>query len=174
MICVHSLLLHVALTNRVSVSSGSANSRPFDGLGPDGASKRRPFDFWQWRPARAYWTFLAYYTAALMVLQVLNWGSSFYTQLQGYVGLSIEALLPIPQILSNQRSRSCKGFRLSVLVNWLFGDAMKMSFFFLATTDIPWSFKLCALFQACCDCYLGVQYWMFGEGPRESIELPNM
>lgn len=55
------------------------------------------------------------------------------------------------------------GFRLSVLVNWLIGDAFKMTFFFLKeNTAVPWAFKACGIFQAACDCYLGVQYAMFG------------
>ena len=87
-----------------------------------------------------------------------------FTQMQGYIALSVEAVLPIPQILSNHRSQSCKGFRLSVLVNWLIGDAFKMTYFFLSEGGVPWAFKLCGLFQATCDCYLGVQYWMYGEG----------
>jgi hypothetical protein len=80
------------------------------------------------------------------------------------VGLAIEAILPIPQILANKRARSCKGFRLSVLGSWLAGDAMKMLWFFTATSEIPWAFKLCGIFQACCDSFLGVQYFMYGSG----------
>ncbi|GAM83979.1 hypothetical protein ANO11243_019690 [Dothideomycetidae sp. 11243] len=169
MIFVQLLLLYVALNNRNPVTPASA--KPFDGIGQDSLFSKRPYDFWQWRSAQPYWSFLAYYTASLLVLQIWFSGSGFYTDMQGYVALGIEALLPLPQILSNQRKRSCKGFRLSVLANWLVGDAMKMSFFFMAESNIPWAFKLCALFQAACDAYLGVQYYMFGDGERTHIEL---
>ncbi len=87
-----------------------------------------------------------------------------YSVLIGYVGLSVEATLPLPQILANARSRSCKGFRLSVLASWLAGDAMKMFWFFTSTTEIPWAFKLCGIFQAGCDIFLGIQYLMYGNG----------
>lgn len=109
---------------------------------------------------------MAYLTLSLLALQILLPEPIFtpYTSLLGYIGLGIEAFLPVPQILSNHRARSCKGFRLSVLVNWLIGDAMKMSYLFLSTEKITWAFRGCGLFQAMCDCYLGVQYWMFGEG----------
>ena len=80
------------------------------------------------------------------------------------MGLSIEATLPLPQILANAQTRSCKGFRVSVLASWLAGDAMKMFWFFTATTEIPWVFKVCGMFQASCDCFLGVQYFMYGDG----------
>ena len=48
---------------------------------------------------------------------------------------------------------------------------MKMLWFFTATSEIPWPFKLCGMFQACCDSYLGIQYWMYGEGPTLAPNL---
>ncbi|KAL6722167.1 hypothetical protein ACLMJK_001274 [Lecanora helva] len=92
-------------------------------------------------------------------------GSSLYTQIIGYVGLAVEAVLPLPQMFANQRAQSCKGFRVSVLANWLVGDAMKMGYFFNSEAGkVPWAFKMCGIFQACCDVGLGVQYWTFGDG----------
>lgn len=79
----------------------------------------------------------------------------------------VEATLPLPQIISNERTRTCKGFRVSVLASWLAGDAMKMFWFFSATTEIPFAFKLCGIFQACCDMYLGYQYWTYGSGEEK-------
>lgn len=169
MVVVQTLLLHVALRNRPLASSSSTIHQPFAGSREGDTHVKRPFEFWQWRSSRPYWSFLAYYTAALLVFQVLFGQNPSFTALQGYVALTIEATLPLPQIVSNQRNRSCKGFRLSVLANWLIGDAMKMTFFFFAESDIPWSFKLCGLFQACCDSYLGIQYLMFGDGPQEDL-----
>lgn len=89
---------------------------------------------------------------------------ALYSVTIGYVGLAIEATLPVPQVLANHRSRSCKGFRVSVLASWIAGDIMKMFWFFSASTEIPWAFKLCGMFQMCCDLYLGCQYLMYGEG----------
>jgi hypothetical protein len=42
---------------------------------------------------------------------------------------------------------------------------MKMFWFFTAKSEIPWAFKLCGIFQMCCDLFLGVQYFIFGDGP---------
>jgi len=87
-----------------------------------------------------------------------------YSNTLGMVGLLIEATLPLPQIAVNARSRSCKGFRVSVLGMWLLGDFFKMLWFFTSATPIPWAFKLCGIFQAGCDVFLGVQYLMYGNG----------
>lgn len=114
-----------------------------------------------------YWEYLGSITLTLLVLHTFlrpN-GSSTYTQVIGYVGLAIEAILPLPQVMANQRAQSCKGFRVSVLVNWLVGDAMKMGYFFNSEPGkVPWAFKMCGIFQACCDAGLGVQYWVYGDG----------
>lgn len=89
---------------------------------------------------------------------------SLYSASIGVIGLSIEATLPIPQVLSNHRAKSCKGFRVSVIASWIAGDIMKMFWFFTATSEIPWTFKLCGIFQMCCDFILGCQYLVYGDG----------
>lgn len=164
MIGVQMVLLHIALIHRPPFGAQHSLNKPFAGATESESYATRPFNFWQWRSRQPYWQFLVYFTMTVAALQMLVGQSELYITIQGYVALGIEAILPIPQILENYRSRSCKGFRLSVLVNWLIGDAFKMTYFFLSEGDVPWAFKLCGLFQASCDCYLGVQYWMYGEG----------
>ena len=41
---------------------------------------------------------------------------------------------------------------------------MKMFWFFNATTEIPWPFKACGIFQMGCDMFLGLQFLMYGDG----------
>jgi len=169
MIVVQLFLLKVALDNRPSagVKEGIEHV-PFSGQHQESvATFTRPYNFWRWKNTRPYWTFIAYFSATLFTIHVFLpfiSHSSSYINLIGFIGLTIEAFLPVPQILANQRSRSCKGFRLSVLVSWLIGDAMKMSYLFYGMDVIPLGFKLCAIFQCICDSYLGVQYWVFGSG----------
>ena len=57
---------------------------------------------------------------------------------------------------------------MSVIANWLFGDAMKMGYFFTSHPQaVPWAFKACGIFQACCDVGLGLQFWIY-DGPLEN------
>jgi solute carrier family 66, member 2 len=121
---------------------------------------------------RRYWQFLLLLFLLCATLHALLSPipamAKAYTTLLGALGLSIEAMLPLPQLHVNYVAQSCKGFRLSVLVNWLLGDAMKMCFFFLSADDrVPWPFKACGIFQAVCDVCLGLQYWMYGNGEEE-------
>ena len=115
----------------------------------------------------SYWEYLVFLAFGLLVIHTLLQpeGSSLYTKFIGYLGLTIEATLPLPQLYANYRAQSCKGFRASVLINWLFGDMMKIGYFFASEPGrVPWAFKMCGMFQACCDACLGVQYWMYGNG----------
>lgn len=47
------------------------------------------------------------------------------------------------------------------------GDCFKLGFLFGSSGNVTTSFKMCGLFQAACDAFLGVQYWMFGS--REPV-----
>lgn len=108
--------------------------------------------------------FLAYFAAGLTFIQIFLTpisNTQTYADLLGYVGLAVEATLPLPQILANHRSRSCKGFRLSVVAAWILGDTTKISYFFFGGQVVPWAFRLCAMFQCVCDFYLGFQFWLY-------------
>lgn len=121
-----------------------------------------------------YFQVLAYFTSILFAVHVLLpfiSSSPVYITFLGYFGLTVEAILPLPQIWKNRTARSCKGFRLSVIINWLAGDAMKMSYFFLSSEYVPWPFRACGLFQACCDVFLGLQFYMYGSDPGSARDI---
>ncbi|KAI0157804.1 hypothetical protein GGR57DRAFT_55977 [Xylariaceae sp. FL1272] len=156
------ILLKIALDNRPGPSSkGGDSALPFVGAQDGHPGFRRPWNFWQWRSTKPYWHFLLYLFVSLAALELLlaPFDSVYpaYSVLIGYIGLSVEATLPLPQLYANAQSKSCKGFRFSVLASWLIGDAMKMFWFFTATTEIPLAFKLCGTFQAMCDALIGLQ-----------------
>ncbi|EAW24286.1 PQ-loop repeat-containing protein [Aspergillus fischeri NRRL 181] len=177
MIGVQIVLLKVALDNRPSPGAkNSVEHVPFSNLDEKGFA--RPYEFWQWKSAKPYWMFLAYFVGALSFVQILLppiARSDFYVNLLGYAGLAVEAILPLPQIVANHQTRSCKGFRVSVLAAWILGDVMKMSYFFCSKEVIPWAFRICGMFQCVCDLYLGLQFWMYARhtlraagGPRHN------
>ncbi|CAG9999850.1 unnamed protein product [Clonostachys byssicola] len=178
MVAVQATLLKIALDHRPPPSSkGGEAALPFAGAGKDSILDfERPFNFWKWRSPKPYWKFLVWFAAGLLACEMLLKPApqlyNLYSSTIGVMGLSIEATLPIPQILANAQSRSCKGFRVSVLASWILGDTMKLFWFFTTTTEIPPVFKICGMFQAACDAFLGVQYLMYGEGEQEVKEHP--
>jgi hypothetical protein len=162
MIGVHLLCLHVALTNRPPMSH-----LPFQ---IHNNAWKRPWDFWQWRNLRPYWTFLTYFTLGLLVAHLLIGSTRLftpYTEILGAIALTIEATLPLPQLYANWSRKGCRGFRPSVIVNWVIGDTFKMWFFFASSSgEVPWAFKVCGIFQATCDLGLALQYLVWGDGPE--------
>jgi solute carrier family 66, member 2 len=163
MIVMQCMLLHVALTHRPAILTSNGSQIPLTHTSE--LDIPRPHNFWRWRTSKPYWQFLGYVVLVLLVLQLIFGHSASYAGLLGAIALAIEAILPIPQILANHRRRGCKGFRVSVLANWLVGDAFKMVFFIAkGANEVPWAFKLCGMFQAACDIYLGIQFYNFGDG----------
>ena len=117
-----------------------------------------------------YWMFLVYFNLALLVIHLTPVSESeTYISILGIVGLAVEATLPLPQIWANYQSGECKGFRLSVVAAWIIGDTMKMSYFLFTTEAIPAVFKICGVFQCCCDFFLGFQFWMYTRNPRPVV-----
>ncbi|KFG77683.1 PQ loop repeat protein [Metarhizium anisopliae] len=175
MVVVQLILLKIALEHRpLPATKGGEGSMPFSGLERGSPFDiQRPYNFWQWRSHKPYWHFLLYLLGGLIVCEVLFRPMEpiydAYSVLIGYLGLSIEATLPIPQLIANAQSQSCKGFRLSVLAAWIGGDAMKVFWFFTSTSEIPLAFKVCGCFQAACDCLLGIQYFIYGAGGDEAV-----
>ncbi|KAK4109508.1 hypothetical protein N656DRAFT_839180 [Canariomyces notabilis] len=169
MVFMQVIILKIALDHRPApYSKGGEAATPFARV----HETQRPFNFWQWRAPKPYWQFLLSLFVGLVVCELLLAPIPVvyqsYSSLIGIIGLSVEATLPLPQILANARSQSCKGFRVSVLASWLVGDAMKMFWFFTSTTSIPLAFKVCGMFQAACDLFLGFQYMMYGDGEAVS------
>ncbi|UKZ57855.1 hypothetical protein TrVGV298_011716 [Trichoderma virens] len=168
-------LLKIALDHRPAPSNkGGEAGLPF-ATPPEGLFTQRPYNFWQWRSPKPYWQFIVYLFIGLLAGEVVVSSMTpgyypTYSELVGIIGLSVEAILPIPQIIANAQSKSCKGFRVSVLASWIGGDAMKIYWFFTATSEIPLAFKMCGIFQACCDCFLGIQYFFYGEGKDATIK----
>lgn len=45
---------------------------------------------------------------------------------------------------------------------------MKISYYLASEPGkVPLAFKMCGIFQACCDACLGAQWWVYGDGRRE-------
>mmetsp|Transcript_36021 Transcript_36021/g.32400 ORF Transcript_36021/g.32400 Transcript_36021/m.32400 type:complete len:81 (-) Transcript_36021:326-568(-) len=67
----------------------------------------------------------------------------FYVETIGFLALSIEATLGMPQAYSNWKNASTKGLSVALVVNWFLGDASKTGFFVFK--DQPMQFILCGI-----------------------------
>jgi hypothetical protein len=75
--------------------------------------------------------FLLFFTGVVGIMTFFSklvW-IPYYGQLIGYVSLSIEATLGIPQLLSNYRNKSVEGLSLFMIFTWFAGDFLKTIYF---------------------------------------------
>ncbi|KAG5499654.1 hypothetical protein JIQ42_05129 [Leishmania sp. Namibia] len=79
----------------------------------------------------------------------------------GYTALGIEALLVLPQILRNARRGSTEGLSMLLILTWVGGDVVKVTYFIYAKQSLP--FILCGCFQALLDVVVVAQliYYRF-------------
>ncbi|CAI5757530.1 unnamed protein product [Candida verbasci] len=119
---------------------------------------KRPCLFWQWKEEKKYWKYLVYFTGVFSVLTLLLKDSVFYSNFIGILGLFIESLLPLPQILLLTRLQSVKNFKIILLLSWLGGDLTKISYLLFGTNNISIIFILAGLFQMSLDLIIAYQY----------------
>jgi hypothetical protein len=128
-------------------------------------SSSRPYSFWDWKEQKPYWNFLIRLCLWLTIFQVMFGNWPVYVESLGLIGLLIEAILPIPQILTIASRGSVDGFRVTLLVSWLGGDISKLIYLTMRDSkNIAPQFIFCALVQGIFDLFIGLQYYMYTTG----------
>ncbi|EMG46931.1 ANY1 Scramblase ANY1 [Candida maltosa Xu316] len=122
---------------------------------------RRPLLFWQWKYEGHYWWFLVYFSGVFGVLTWCLRDNATYANAIGILGLFIESLLPLPQILLLNRLQSVKNFKVILLLSWLGGDCTKISYLLFGAQNISVIFIIAGLFQMSLDIYIAFQYLKF-------------
>lgn len=128
-------------------------------------SYKRFGSFWQWDDNRKFWKFLMIFAAFQFILtfsisKVFNWAtlSEWMGSAIGTMGLLVESLLPLPQIAILYKLKSVQGFKLILLVSWLCGDILKITYLIYGAKNISMIFLTFAMFQMSLDFYIGGQY----------------
>jgi len=148
---------------------------------------QRPGHFWQWKETDKYWKFIGLFALTFSTLTLVFYNSERYSSFIGILGLYIESLLPLPQILLLNRLKSTKNFKLLLLFSWYGGDLTKISYLLFGTNDVSIIFILAGLFQMSLDIFIGCQYIHFkyyyqespqpirfevGDGDEENLKAP--
>lgn len=141
-------------------------------------SYKRIWKFWQWESHNAFWRFLFRFTLIVIFSTLIFRDYQKFGELLGFIGLFVESLLPLPQILLLNQLKSVEGFKLLLLLSWLCGDVMKISYLVFGANNISMLFLFFATFQASLDLYIAFQYvyfkFYYKEEDNNTIELQNI
>ena len=132
---------------------------------------RRPGLFWQWSLKQQYWRFLRLFSALFTLLTIIFRSSPAYRLFLGTAGLFMEALLPLPQIMIIYRLRSVANFKPILLVAWLCGDCLKLSYLFYGTDNVLTIFFLAAFAQMGLDLIVLYQYITLCESEEKGLPI---
>ncbi|KAK5778200.1 hypothetical protein RI543_004421 [Arxiozyma heterogenica] len=128
-------------------------------------SYKRVFAFWQWNDDRIFWKFLMIFSSiqilvTLFICKLMNWDklAQYLGSIIGSMGLLVESLLPLPQISILNNLKSVQGFKLILLVSWLCGDTVKITYLAFGAKNISVLFFFFAFFQMFLDFYIAGQY----------------
>ena len=122
---------------------------------------QRPWGFWQWKLEVVYWKFIGSFAGIFGILTMAFNSNEFYGSFIGILGLFIESLLPLPQILLLNRLGSIKNFKSILLLSWLCGDLTKISYLLYGTKNVSNIFIAAGLFQMGLDLIIVWQYVHF-------------
>lgn len=140
---------------------------------------RRPGYFWQWKEEAKYWKFLLQFAGFFGILTALLINNENYGAAMGFLGLFIESLLPLPQILLLKRLKSVKNFKVVLLLSWLGGDLTKISYLLYGAKNVSCIFISAGLFQMALDIIIAFQYLHYRKyevenKPIQDIELGDL
>lgn len=126
---------------------------------------KRVFAFWQWNDDKIFWRFLIIFSSiqilvTLFISKLMNWDelAQYLGSIIGSMGLLVESLLPLPQISILNNLKSVQGFKLILLVSWLCGDTVKITYLVFGAKNISILFFFFAFFQMFLDLYIAGQY----------------
>ncbi|OUM64457.1 hypothetical protein PIROE2DRAFT_42542, partial [Piromyces sp. E2] len=116
---------------------------------------------WIYKSFTLYLVLIILISIILIILGYFFNDSYAYLEIIGFIGISIEAAVPIPQAIRNYKNKSVKGFSKMVLIVWFTGDICKVCYHGFMHT--PHQFFLCGLFQLFMDVIITSQ-WLYYSG----------
>jgi uncharacterized protein with PQ loop repeat len=92
-------------------------------------------------------------TIVTVFFQIFTFG--FYGQMIGYLSMSIEATLGLPQLISNYKSKSVEGLSFMMIATWFLGDFFKVLYYVMEHQ--PFQFIMCGAVQLTVDILIILQ-----------------
>ncbi|CAH1397248.1 unnamed protein product [Nezara viridula] len=105
--------------------------------------------FWAWTDFQSYIDFLLVVSLVMSLLTFLLLDFIIYVEILGFLALFMEAMLAVPQLVKNFKSKSTEGMSILMVLMWTVGDVFKTTYFILR--EAPAQFWLCGSLQVLID-----------------------
>ncbi len=158
MIAVQIALLFVSIKYRAPAKRVKRN--------PVQVLVHKAMNFWNWDHFIDYVVVFTVFTIVIGIITIFVFvaiGNStvntLYTEMLGYISLSMEALLGSPQIWKNFRNKSTQGLSYLMIATWVLGDSFKLVYY--TGTAQPIQFIGCAAIQLTADCIILLQIYRY-------------
>jgi hypothetical protein len=108
------------------------------------------------------------FSGFFFIVTFLFSNSLVYVEILGFLSLSIEATLGLPQLYKNYVTNSTQGLSMELIASWFVGDAFKTVYFLIS--GAPVQFIFCGVFQLIVDVAITYQLYAIPstEGARKS------
>ncbi|XP_076270308.1 solute carrier family 66 member 2 isoform X2 [Rhynchophorus ferrugineus] len=120
-------------------------------------------NFWNWSDFHSYLDCMLIFTIVASILMYIFIEYIIFVELVGFMAVFTEALLGVPQLIKNYRSKSTEGMSLSMVILWTCGDIFKTLYFLLRSA--PVQFWICGSMQVTIDLLILLQVYIYKGNP---------
>jgi uncharacterized protein with PQ loop repeat len=113
-------------------------------------------NFWDWPYLIDYIYFLTLFSIIIgLVSNIIGFEHVFYVESLGAISATVEAVVGVPQMIINCKTKNTDSLSYFMIASWLLGDFIKTIYFF--KTNSPLQLILCGLFQITIDSIIVIQ-----------------
>lgn len=124
--------------------------------------------FWNWPYLIDYIYFLVLFIVLIgFVSHFVGYDNYYYVELLGAASASVEAVIGLPQIYQNFKTKNTASLSLFMIYTWVIGDSIKT--FYFVKTQSPFQLICCGIFQLTMDMVILLQIFLYSKG-KTSVE----
>lgn len=117
-------------------------------------------NFWNWPCLRHYLVFLMAFSLTIgTISQIIGYDNILYIEVLGAASASVEAIIAVPQIISNFRSKNTESISSIMVSTWVIGDSIKTYYYLV--TEAPFQLLCSGIFQVSTDIFLFFQIFYY-------------
>lgn len=126
-------------------------------------------NFWNWSRFIDYAYFIAFIVIFLLVVSnVFGFDNFYYVEFIGSLAAGVEAIIGIPQVITNYHDKSTGSLSVGMILLWLLGDSFKTVYFI--TNNSPVQLIYCGVFQLLIDIVIIYQIITYDKEYKKEIK----